>query len=44
MASGKILAFALLFSCVCAFSQHLQDKYFSWKSWANFADAGEKPQ
>jgi cAMP phosphodiesterase len=21
----------------------LQDKYFSWKSWANFGDAGEKP-
>ena len=21
----------------------LKDKYFSWKSWANFADAGEKP-
>jgi len=22
----------------------LQDKYFSWKSWANFGDEGEKPQ
>jgi len=21
----------------------LEEKYFSWKSWANFADAGEKP-
>jgi len=21
----------------------LQQKYFSWKSWANFGDAGEKP-
>lgn len=21
----------------------LQDKYFTWKSWANFGDAGEKP-
>jgi cAMP phosphodiesterase len=22
----------------------LQDKYFSWQSWANFGDAGEQPQ
>jgi 3',5'-cyclic-nucleotide phosphodiesterase len=22
----------------------IQDKYFSWKSWANFGDEGEKPQ
>lgn len=22
----------------------IKDKYFSWKSWANFADAGETPQ
>lgn len=22
----------------------LQDKYFSWKNWANFGDEGEKPQ
>jgi 3',5'-cyclic-nucleotide phosphodiesterase len=22
----------------------IQDKYFSWKSWANFGDAGEMPQ
>ena len=29
-----------LASCI----QVLQDKYFSWQSWANFGDAGEQPQ